>query len=652
MFDLKKLILEDADFHPAEEKFGFPFNDGQKSYIRFWESTDVQACPGSGKTTSLAGKLILLSKKLPRNYGKGICVITHTNTAIDEIRDKLGPAIKAFGKYPHHFGTVQSFVNKFLAGPYIKAKFKSPIAVVDNFEYRKAIDRMVKGSKYRKDLQKTIFYLGNADIDIADYLFNIHNFEVSATLNTDQQLVIPKLKDPDKIKEHYGNISYIKNNLLAEGILKYDEAYSVGFKYLREYPQILPLFEKRFSIVCVDEMQDMEFHQFKLLDTLFGDKETVFQRIGDINQSIFSTYSKQEKSDWVPKPNPAISLNQSARLSDNIASEVKHVCISPQENLKGWENKKPIKPTILVFNNDSIGRVKDAFGKLIVENELHKTGNGVYKIVGQRRSMVNDKGLNLNSYWSDFQKSAAAKNESFDNLVSYIDKAAVLQSSAQNVKDIRQVLLLGICKALRVAGIRDKQTGKSYTPFGLSHLPDIEETGLSMRLATWITWLPSSEKVQLSMILYIHTLIHFLKEKTAADLSAFLIDAESSFTVKTALTASYPYSKDPPVNISFDTIHAAKGETHCATLYVETSNNGVFDIGGKILDFITSAAKRQASLRTTAAHAAYQKRLPLAYVAMTRASHFLCLAVHEDRWKKEYEEYFKNSEAWDVQVVA
>ena len=82
------------------------------------KSIDVEACPGSGKTTCLLAKLYLLSEKMPFENGRGICVLTHTNVAINEIKNKLGAKPDRLFQYPNFFGTIQSFVDKYLAIPY------------------------------------------------------------------------------------------------------------------------------------------------------------------------------------------------------------------------------------------------------------------------------------------------------------------------------------------------------------------------------------------------------------------------------------------------------------------------------------------------------------------------------------------------------
>lgn len=65
------------------------FDEEKINIIKCNESKDIKACPGSGKTTTLLAKLVILAKRMPLSNGKGICVLTHTNVAIDEIKSKL-----------------------------------------------------------------------------------------------------------------------------------------------------------------------------------------------------------------------------------------------------------------------------------------------------------------------------------------------------------------------------------------------------------------------------------------------------------------------------------------------------------------------------------------------------------------------------------
>lgn len=44
---------------------GSTFNESHRTVIKNLETVDIKACPGSGKTTSLIAKLLILEEKLP-----------------------------------------------------------------------------------------------------------------------------------------------------------------------------------------------------------------------------------------------------------------------------------------------------------------------------------------------------------------------------------------------------------------------------------------------------------------------------------------------------------------------------------------------------------------------------------------------------------
>jgi len=106
--------------------------DERRKIIRELKSCCVEACPGSGKTTVLIAKLIILANRMPLKNNKGICVLTHTNVAIEEIKRKLGAKSDVLFKYPNYFGTLQSFIDKYLAIPCYKEKYKRNVEMIDD----------------------------------------------------------------------------------------------------------------------------------------------------------------------------------------------------------------------------------------------------------------------------------------------------------------------------------------------------------------------------------------------------------------------------------------------------------------------------------------------------------------------------------------
>ncbi len=131
--------IADAEIDSVEKILlpaGSFFNDERREFIRHLKSRDVIACPGSGKTTTLLAKILLLASKMPFKGNRGICVLTHTNVAIDEVKAKLGNNSHHLFQHPNFFGTIQSFVNRFLAIPGYKQEFGKPLQCIDSEMYR------------------------------------------------------------------------------------------------------------------------------------------------------------------------------------------------------------------------------------------------------------------------------------------------------------------------------------------------------------------------------------------------------------------------------------------------------------------------------------------------------------------------------------
>jgi len=116
-------LISDTDIDQLSRQECLTFDENRRKILKAMHSIDVQACPGSGKTTLIAAKLILLAQKWPLKH-QGICVLSHTNVAKDEIISRLKVSnireARSLLSYPHFIGTIQEFVNRFLALPYLR----------------------------------------------------------------------------------------------------------------------------------------------------------------------------------------------------------------------------------------------------------------------------------------------------------------------------------------------------------------------------------------------------------------------------------------------------------------------------------------------------------------------------------------------------
>jgi superfamily I DNA/RNA helicase len=282
-------------------------------FIKDLRTLDLRAVPGSGKTTALLAKLIILESKLPFDDGSGILVLSHTNAAVDEIKRKIEHHCPKLFHYPNFVGTIQSFVDQFLAIPFYRNSFLQGSLEIGNERYF---------SQYSDSFQinLNIFCKNNCiNKEFKTLLIRYYNADKPRTHelyfgSTSKELIkgngsIPEFKIPKESKERLklmGNFSveekerfgnYYKNLVLdskrdllkSKGLIPYRDAYSFANILLCKYLPITGYLQNRFKMVFVDEMQDMDKHQVDLLEILFydeGKRKSLYQRIGDKNQAI------------------------------------------------------------------------------------------------------------------------------------------------------------------------------------------------------------------------------------------------------------------------------------------------------------------------------------------------------------------------------
>ena len=61
---------------------------------------------------------------MPFDSGASVLVLAHTNVAIDEIKERIGKYCSKLFSYPNFVGTIQGFVDQFLAVPFYINKYK------------------------------------------------------------------------------------------------------------------------------------------------------------------------------------------------------------------------------------------------------------------------------------------------------------------------------------------------------------------------------------------------------------------------------------------------------------------------------------------------------------------------------------------------
>lgn len=652
----QEINITDADIEYAEKVLlpeGKAFDEERRLFISDLSTLDLQAVPGSGKTTALLAKLLILERYMPLKNGRGILVISHTNAAVDEIQNRIGKYCPRLFAYPNFVGTIQSFVDTFLAIPFYTNQFKQKPFRIDNEIYDEQVER---------------FYLNTRNRGLKNYLERQIDglaFLKSIRLTNEGKLIsylngTPetfKLKDPKTAT--YKSLLQFKMNLLKKGYLHFDDAYSLAdfqLKLINNYPSIL---QKRFLYVFVDEMQDMDIHQHDLIEAVFHPDEStqsIIQRIGDKNQAIYSGVSVHLENIWSVRDN-VIYINGSHRLSPRIAQLVQNLALTPNpvegRNLNPDGSTIDIKPTIFVYNDDTIELVIPSFAEKIKElqasdsipvNPTHK-----FMAVAWRKEHDEANKIALCDYWPHFAKASSGQQIDFNVLQDYV---LYFDKEKKTLESIRKNVLNALLKVLRLESVLD-ENGRVYTKRKLINffktLENNEYDKLKLNLYKWsIGCIKGKSSEAITAIReYIPTFLSLFQKEVAS--SANFINGESivNLDVNEDEPQLNTFDSDG-INIKIGTVHSAKGQTHTATLYLETFYNrgyGNYESerlrnqlkGENIVETLNSNVGGKDKIRQTT---------KMAYVGFSRPTHLLCIAIHKDRFDSVLSGI--NGEDWDI----
>ena len=603
------------------------FNDERREIIKNLETLDVLASPGSGKTTTLLAKLAILNTKLPLKNNEGICTLTHTNTAIDEVKNRLGMSGDNLFRYPNNCSTIQSFVNQFLAIPaYVYFYGKRPLRIDDEI-----YNEIISKEYYNHIPWNLRFGIEKKRIDVTKIRFSL-----------DDATLINNIQGSPIYKNHesasYVALKKLKESIIEDGILCYDDAYYLAFKYLKTNPKLKELFSKRFRYVFIDEMQDTMEHQVAILNSIF-DETVIIQKIGDPNQAIYDDSNATGR--WDINKDSTLQISDSKRFSRKIASVVQNVCITPQE-LVGNSLIDEIDPQILVFNKDSQKNVFSHFSRLIIKNNLHIHDENIFKAVGWVAEHESE--LGITNYWDSYKKEHKNKID-FSYLKSYLLKGNHDEVINHGSNFYRRRIMRGLIKALRE--MNEKNNDKYFTEQSfLKYLQENNEVvydQLLLNLSEWCLKIQNDEEILSEVISFITGEIHGVFNW--GDISKldifFQTNSEDVMEEHQIQTNVFTFSEDDQeVNIETSSIHGVKGETHTATLYLETF---YFDYDIKrIIEYLKGQ-----HTKTTAKRKLHN--LKMTYVGMTRPSHLLCVAIREETIDGHEEEL--KTAGWKVDYV-
>lgn len=253
----------------------------RQAYLDARGYTILNACPGSGKTTSIVKKLFAVSRYCEDQYGHhtGFVCLSFTNTACDELKLKYREMHGERITFPNEVLTIDSFITQYVVLPFwylCDICKKKPVIVNE----KEALERI---------------YYNNVLIDGEWKQFLAAGFGIYGT-------IIHK-KTPSCIARNMNSYEW-NNHLVADPFeLEYCEkafAYRMGKGFitsrdalwmacdiLKKHQNIAKALVSRFPYVIVDEAQDNSELHFEFFKQLKRAGLRNLEFVGDICQSIY-----------------------------------------------------------------------------------------------------------------------------------------------------------------------------------------------------------------------------------------------------------------------------------------------------------------------------------------------------------------------------
>lgn len=653
--------ITDIDINEAEKTLlpkDMHFDDERRDFIKDLESCDLLAVPGSGKTTALQAKLFCMARHLPLEKDQGILVLSHTNNAVNEVKKKLYAECNPLFEEPHFISTVQDFVDKFLAIPYYEQFYKQKVHVIDGMAYEQEVESFLKASIW--NLTKGTQYLYQKKSKFSD--IRIHRAKDGSwkyTRGMDEELsfkpVRKWIREGSEQQMHEGikaDLIKMKKAIMKKGILHYDDCYILADAYISKYPFVKTTLRKRFKYIFIDETQDLKKYQLDLIDSIFDSDECCIQRIGDKNQTIFNKPDRDIPDQWNIRK--VKYLQNSLRLTESIAKVVNpfavdNVAGNNSESMFTVKGKRQLEngdipPYLILFDEYGKNKLLTTFNDLIEKYELRSTVDGKkygFHIIGwsiRRKNGMSNNKLRLEDIFPNCAKASEKGLSSYDTLSEFL----VLGCREHSMYECKTVIQKALVCLLRKLNVCDSD-GRLFSKTRLENKIMLmgEDDFNDYKLLIYQTSVLLFQKHYSEC----HTLlVGFLKGSFSrifeiSDNNPMLADyCEKEFDTE-LLNAEIP-AAFPDIEIG--SVHSAKGQTHCATMYVETSFK---DYESSHLFKIKKIATRKRpevlypnplfQEKSEYAQVTCKAVMHMMYVGFSRPTHLLCYASYKHNWSNE-----------------
>jgi len=299
----------------------------------------VRACPGSGKTFTMAMKTLNDIENWKDDHN-GIALLSFTNVAQEEFAKQVNEIIPSKSiHYPHYLGTLDSFINRY---------------IFFQFSYLLNINsgsiKMI-GNPYGNP------YLEYASAKLSLRLIYSVGGELSLSPKEAQSVKQPLVDAAKKAKA-----SLIKQNKYTQSDANY-----FSLQIMKKYPEVVDCIAARFPIIYVDEGQDTTPVHWEILRLLSSSSQnSSFGIIGDPDQSIYAWNGAKPElfinyADEMKEKGKLFELNESRRSSQLICNfyyPMSTLEIRPNAINESVAHSK-VKPEAVYYDRNNVREIAD-----------------------------------------------------------------------------------------------------------------------------------------------------------------------------------------------------------------------------------------------------------------------------------------------------
>ena len=227
----------------------------------------ILAGAGSGKTKTLTTRLAYLIGEVGIDPANTL-TLTFTNKAAKEMRERAISLIDSEYSTPPLLCTFHKFGLLFLKFHIEKLGRENTFVIIDSDDKKRLLRSIAKEQK--------------VDLNISFIASEISKYK-NTMLDADEVIKKAELPDYKKIAKIY---KAYEDNIIENNLVDFDDLLMLSFRILDENPKLRAEVSNRYKYIMVDEYQDTNELQFRLLEHLASEHGNICV-VGDDDQSIY-----------------------------------------------------------------------------------------------------------------------------------------------------------------------------------------------------------------------------------------------------------------------------------------------------------------------------------------------------------------------------